>query len=415
MSLINKMLRDLDERHAPPVDRVGLPPAIHALPAPPDRSWGPVALLALVAVAGAAGAFYWYAELSPAPAAPVPVPMPLPIQPPPVPSPSVALPAAPVEPPPAAPVPEQKLEVPAEPKPADILPEPPKLELPPPPPPPMAAVEPAAPPARPVRAEAGPAQKASAARSAPVPRQEPLAEKARPALAPAASAQKGRPAAEATGTAPSSSAVGRSAPAAEAELVSIDKRPRTPLTSEAAESAYRKAMAAVRRGAVAEAMDGLRAALKSDSHHVSARQALLSLLVEQQQWDEARHLLEEGLAADPAQSSWAMALARLQLEQGKLPEAVDTLARHARHADQNADYQAFLALLLQKQKRGREAAERYRAALALKPAESRWWYGLGLVLDADQKPQEAREAFLKAKETGNLSPELAAAVDQKLK
>ncbi|MDK9725767.1 MAG: tetratricopeptide repeat protein [Sterolibacteriaceae bacterium MAG5] len=409
MSLINKMLRDLDERHAPPVDRIGLPPAIHALPAPPDRSWGPVALLALVAVAGAAGAFYWYAELSPAPAAPVPVPVPKPIQPPPVPSPPVALPAAPVEPPPAVPAPEQKPEVPGEQKAADILPEPPKLELPPPAPP-VAAVEPAAPAAK---AAAAPAQKASAAKSAPVPRQEPPAEKSRPA--PAAPVPKGKPAAEATGTAPSSPAAGRSAAAAEAEPVSIDKRPRSLPTSEAAESAYRKAMAAVRRGAVAEAVDGLRAALKLDSHHVSARQALLSLLVEQQQWDEARHLLEEGLAADPAQSSWAMALARLQLEQGKLPEAVDTLARHARHADQNADYQAFLALLLQKQKRGREAAERYRAALALKPAESRWWYGLGLVLDADQKPQEAREAFLKAKETGNLSPELAAAVDQKLK
>ena len=411
MSLINKMLRDLDERHAPSVDRAGLPPAIHALPAPSDRSWGPVALLVLVAVAGAAGAFYWYAELSPAPAAPVPVPAPLTIPPPPVPSPPVALPAAPVEPPPVVPAPEQKPEVPAEQKAAEILPELPKLELPPPPPPPVAAVEPAAPAAK----AAVPAQKASVAKTAPVPRQEPPAEKVRPAPAPAAPVQKGRPAAEATGTAPSSPAAGRSAPAAEAEPVSIDKRPRTPLTSEAAESAYRKAMAAVRRGALAEAVDGLRAALKIDSHHISARQALLSLLVEQQQWDEARHLLEEGLAADPAQSSWAMALARLQLEQGKLPEAVDTLARHARHADQNADYQAFLALLLQKQKRGREAAERYRAALALKPAESRWWYGLGLVLDADQKPQEAREAFLKAKETGNLSPELAAAVDQKLK
>ena len=110
-----------------------------------------------------------------------------------------------------------------------------------------------------------------------------------------------------------------------------------------------------------------------------------------------------------------MALARLQLENGKLADAVDTLARHARHAEQNPDYQAFQALLFQKQKRSREAAERYRSALALRPTESRWWYGLGLALETDQKPQEAREAFLKAKETGNLPAELTAAVEQRLR
>ena len=174
-------------------------------------------------------------------------------------------------------------------------------------------------------------------------------------------------------------------------------------------------MSALRRGATNEAVEGLHAALRLDNRHVSARQALLSLLVEQQQWSEAQSLMEEGLALDPAQTGWAMALARLQLENGKLAEATETLLRHSRHAEQNADVQAFLALLFQKQKRSREAAERYRAALAIKPAESRWWYGLGLSLETDQKPQEARDAFLKAKQTGNLPPELAAAIEQRLR
>jgi MSHA biogenesis protein MshN len=195
----------------------------------------------------------------------------------------------------------------------------------------------------------------------------------------------------------------------------IDKRPRTSAASDAADTEYRKGLSAVRRGALAEAIERLQAALRLDSHHISARQALLSLLVEQQQWGEAQSLLDEGLAIDPAQTGWAMALARLQLENGKLADAVGTLAQHAKYADQNADYMAFHALLLQKQKRSREAAERYRAALALKPTEARWWYGLGVVLETDQKTQEAREAFLKAREIGNLPPELAGAVEQKLR
>ncbi len=200
-----------------------------------------------------------------------------------------------------------------------------------------------------------------------------------------------------------------------ADPASIDKRSRTSPAHDIAETQYRRALAALRRGATTEAVEGLHAALRSDAGHVSARQALLSLLVERQQWGEAQMLMEEGLTLDPTQTGWAMALARLQFENGRLADATETLARYARYADQNADYQAFDALLLEKQKRYREAGERYHAALALKPAESRWWYGLGLLLDADQKPQEARDAFLKARELGNLPPVLAAAVEQRLR
>lgn len=196
---------------------------------------------------------------------------------------------------------------------------------------------------------------------------------------------------------------------------SIDKRPRTPPGNESAENEFRKAMAALRRGAEAEAIDGLQAALRADARHHSARQAMLSLLVEKQQWREAQALLDEGLALEPAQTGWAMLLARLQFEAGKLGEAAETLARHAVHAEHDADFQAFDALLLQKLKRPGEATARYRKALGLKPTEARWWYGLGLALDADQKPQEARAAMLKARDAGNLPPELAAAVDQRLR
>lgn len=196
---------------------------------------------------------------------------------------------------------------------------------------------------------------------------------------------------------------------------SIDRRPHAAVGNEAAENGYRRAMAAVRRGSVTEAMSGLQGVLRLDSRHVSARQALLSLLLEQQQWSEAQATMEDGLNLDPAQVGWAMALARLQLEKGKLAEAADTLARHAGHADQNPEYQAFFALVLQKQKRPAEAADHYRAALALRPAESRWWYGLGLVLEGDRKAAEAREAFRKARETGNLPAELATAVEQHLR
>lgn len=406
MSLINKMLRDLDERHASPVDRAELPSHLRPLPPEPGKSALPVAL-ALAALAAAAGVVLWPAEPPVAVVVPTSVAVANVSPPPPKPSPAPAS-AAVVEP--------------VAPPPLDNLIAPPSagsVE------PPAVAIRPAA---SSSHAESAAGHKNSTAKAGialrletnlPDPGGKPaakaVAEPAKPAVAAAST-----PASAATpALVPATvlAAAGRAAPVPEAvaESTSIDKRLHGATANEGAESAYRKAMAALRRGAMAEAVDGLRAALRSEPQHVLARQALLSVLIDQQHWGETQSLLEEGLALDPAQTGWALALARLQLEHARPGEALETLLRHAKHADQNAEYQAFLALLLQKQKRSREAAERYRAALALKPAESRWWFGLGLVLESAENPQGAREAFARAKETGNLAPELAAAVEQRLR
>lgn len=195
----------------------------------------------------------------------------------------------------------------------------------------------------------------------------------------------------------------------------IDKTSRTSKVSEVADGEYRKALGLVRRGSLVEAVDSLRRALNLDSRHAQARQALLSVLLEQKQWREALSVANDGLALDPTQSGWAMIAARLLVEQGDLARAADLLATHSPHAERNADYQAFHGLLLQRLQRPREAAQRYQAALVLHPAEGRWWYGLGLALDADRRETEARDAYRKARDSGNLSPDLAAVVDQKLR
>jgi MSHA biogenesis protein MshN len=195
----------------------------------------------------------------------------------------------------------------------------------------------------------------------------------------------------------------------------IDKRSSEPSGLGAAEAEYRKAMMAYRQGRSSEAWTGMESALRLDGRHTAARQALLSLLIEQKRWPEAQSLAADGLALDAAQPGWAMILARLQVEQAQPADALETLARYAAHGARNPDYQAFYALLLQKAGRPKEAVERFRAATALRPGEGRWWYGLGVALDADQRPQEAREAFRQARDAGNLPPELAARLDQRLR
>jgi MSHA biogenesis protein MshN len=85
------------------------------------------------------------------------------------------------------------------------------------------------------------------------------------------------------------------------------------------------------------------------------------------------------------------------------------------YAQGNADYVAFFAALLQRQGRHEEAIEQFQAALRVKPATGVWWLGLGISLQAANRAAEAQDAFRRARATNNLSPELAAFADQRLK
>ena len=184
---------------------------------------------------------------------------------------------------------------------------------------------------------------------------------------------------------------------------------------ERAEGEYRKAIAAVNQGRVAEALEELRNALRQDGLHVASRQLLVRLLLEARQPDEAAKVLQDGLQGQPAQIGWAMSLARLQVDRGDLAGAWQTLDYSSPAAGNNADYQGFMAHVLQRLGRNRDAAKHYQAATRLSPDDGRWWLGLGLALEAEGQSGEAREMFLRARQTGNLGPQLTALIEQKLR
>jgi MSHA biogenesis protein MshN len=194
-----------------------------------------------------------------------------------------------------------------------------------------------------------------------------------------------------------------SAPAAEGRQMNAQQR---------AENEYRRAVASLQEGRVAEATGALEQALRLDPRHEAARQTLVGLLIESKREDEAISQLQLGLALDPRQPSMAMLLARLQIEHGA--SGVDTMMRSLPYAAGNADYRAFLAGALQREQRHREAAEQYQAALRSAPQDAVWLMGLGISLQAEHRNADALDAFRKAKTSGTLSAELLAFVERKL-
>ena len=198
---------------------------------------------------------------------------------------------------------------------------------------------------------------------------------------------------------------------------SIDKRvditPR-----ERAESEFRRAMSQVNQGRMAEGMEGLRAALGADPAYELARQTLIALLLESRRTDDAAGLLQEGLAINPANIGYAMLLARIRVERGDPKSALALLQKFEtpdKAGAASADYHGFLAALYQRLGRHVEALEQYQGALRLAPGMGAWWVGLGISQEALARPKDAAESFQRAKGTSNLNAELLAYVERRLK
>lgn len=399
MSLVNKMLRDLDARRVGDGERAALPAAVTPLAAHQEtRPVLPSLLLATVAALTVGGAA-WYAMQNfgpqPAAVAPVPVAPPPHVAAPPavVAAPVVATPPVAAEPAaaaaPSAPEPVAPVGVPA-PAPVAALP---TLR--------MADALIALPEARPE-----PARKPPAAPAKAVP--PPLA-----AVAAVAPAPTSRPPVAEAATRPAPVAAAKAAPPAAEAL--IEKQLRQPSAAERAEAAYRRGLAAARQGFADDAIGFHRAALADQAEHAAARQALAALLIEARRYDEAEEVLRKGTDIASARLPSALALARLQVERNQAPAALETLQKHAAAGERSAEYQGFAGALLNRAGRSAEAVAHYQAATRLAPGEGRWWAGLGIALDAAGKGPEARDAYQKARSLPGLPADLAQHVEQRLR
>jgi MSHA biogenesis protein MshN len=253
MSLINKMLKDLDARAGQP-GAAPMPADVRPVAAPERR--GPVLRAALVGgavLAVGAGVAGWKMMQT----APAPTPAVLAA------APVAARTAVVVDMPAAAPV--QVVDVaPAEPAPT-----------PEPEPAPESEPEPA-----------------------PEPAPAPAPKRVRP-VAPAPTAKP----------APRTVSVAKNTPA-------VPAAGRTDTPSQRAENAYRRALGVLEDGRVTEAIATLQAGLQIDPRHEAARQTLVGLLIEAGRPDDAMRQLQAALAIDARQPALAMLLARLQLERG---------------------------------------------------------------------------------------------------
>lgn len=201
-------------------------------------------------------------------------------------------------------------------------------------------------------------------------------------------------------------------PAVEA---SIEKRELQRDVRDQAERLYRAGVSQMTQGREQDALATFRAALRDDPEHLAARQQIIKSHVDRRAYDAARGELEEGLRRQPKQTAWALLLARLLVDQGKAAGAIEILQRHETHAGNSADYFGAMAAVLQKLSRHSEAEAKYLRATQLDGANGRWWIGLGMTREAQAKSPDARDAYRAALATTGLPGELRAFAEERLR
>lgn len=190
---------------------------------------------------------------------------------------------------------------------------------------------------------------------------------------------------------------------------------KTVSTTQQSDNLYRQSVTFLQQGRIAEAQNALYKSLEANTRNLKARQSLLGLLVESQHGEEAKQLLKDGLKLSPEQSNFSMALSRLQVESGDSKAARDTLEAGLSYVGEDADYHAFYAALLQRDEQHVAAIQHYLTALQTNPAMPIWLIGIGISLQAQSKLDDATAAFQRALDTGQLTPQLTQFVESRLR
>lgn len=182
-----------------------------------------------------------------------------------------------------------------------------------------------------------------------------------------------------------------------------------------AEIYYQDGLDALRQGSVREAEQALRNALVVKPAHVEARQVLLDILGRQNRQKEFKDLLAQGVREAPEHLPYRIRYGRLLIDEGSLSRAREELNREPRPPVSDAlELYALLATVFQRQGDYEKAADTYRELVAVRPQQTIWWMGLGIALEGKASPGLAQDAYRQALSRGGLSERLQSYIRQRL-
>ena len=189
--------------------------------------------------------------------------------------------------------------------------------------------------------------------------------------------------------------------------------PRPP--ADEAEALFRHGVQRLNEGRVSEAQQNFSAALEKYAGHEASRQALIAIHIERRGLDEARRLLEEGLSLNPAQNQFAAVLARVLVERGDYAGAANVLSTSQAAGANDGDYQVLHGAVLQRLGRHAEAVEAFERAAKLADQPGTTWVAMGISLESVGRKADALQAYRRSVGAGLAAQEVRSYAENRIR
>lgn len=178
-----------------------------------------------------------------------------------------------------------------------------------------------------------------------------------------------------------------------------------------AKKAYQHAVQPLQQGEFSQAEQKLVQVVHQYPQMLKARITLVKVLLKNNKLQQAYQYLQHALQKRPDDVDLIMLKARYYYQQRKMQQALRALESiDPPPIKQHPQYYAFTAALQRQLDNDAVAAQLYHQLLELDPDRSVWWLGLGLSYKDAGQYNRAKQAFQKALNTGHLNPKLRAYV-----
>ncbi|MFT4925792.1 MAG: MSHA biogenesis protein MshN [Phenylobacterium sp.] len=168
------------------------------------------------------------------------------------------------------------------------------------------------------------------------------------------------------------------------------------------EKIYKQAQKLSRQGMITQAIEKFHNALKLDPLHSKARSGLAALYFGREKSGSALSVLNEGLLIEGDNIDWSILAAKIYYKQQHYAGALKYLQLPVNAAEQ-VEYVALKAASLQQLKRFSQASIEFQRLTEVNPGNGRWWLGLGTIYEAQGDTAPAISAYRKALALSNIS------------
>lgn len=189
------------------------------------------------------------------------------------------------------------------------------------------------------------------------------------------------------------------------EGVVVSKRVREPSAEEKSQEAYITAIKAYSNGNTSETMRRLKDALNYDASNIKAHRLLASIYLNDGRPEIASDTVLRGLNYLPDDRDLLRLYLQAEVEQENYSEAIRIMEK--RLLVTSPTDIAYLAGLHQKKNNHTNAVKLYSQALKLVPTESVWWMGQAISFEALNEYTAALEAYQHSVASGKLSSQLS--------